>query len=149
MNNKEFKNKFSNIAKSKGFESSFGGWFKESTECIVVLDLQKSNFGDYYEMNIKIYIQGMLGNDYVKNKDLIKKDTGDIFRRQPSEYRDVFDFDEPMDDEKRKKRLEQLFSEFIVPFTNKASSKSGIRELAEKGEINLLPAIKNELYYMG
>ena len=50
-----------------------------------------------------------------------------------------------MDDDKRKEKLEQLFSEFIVPFSDKALSKSGIRELAEKGEITLLPAVKEEL----
>lgn len=145
MDSKEFKKAFADAAKSNGFESAFGGWFKESTESIVVLDLQKSNFGDYYEMNIKIYIQGIFGNSYTRNKDLVKKDTGDVFRRQPPEYKSVFDFDEPMDDVGRKESLGKLFSEFIVPFTDKALSKSGIKDLAEKREITLLPAVKEEL----
>lgn len=145
MDSKEFKKLFGEVAKSNRFERAFGGWFKDSAESIVVLDLQKSNFGDYYEMNIKIYVQGMFGNNYSRSKDLVKRDVGDIFRRQPSEYRLVFDFDEPMGDEERKEKLEKLFSEFIVPFADKASSKSGIRTLAEKGEITLLPAVKSEL----
>jgi hypothetical protein len=145
MDSKEFKKVFGEVAKSNGFESAFGGWFKESAESIIVLDLQKSNYGDYYEMNIKIYVQGMFGNSYTRNKDLVKKDTGDIFRRQPPEYKDVLDFDTPLDDEKRKERLAKLFSEFIAPFTNRALSKLGIKELAETGEITLLPAVKKEL----
>ena len=64
MESKEFKNVFEKVAKANNFEKAFGGWFKESTECIVVLCLQKSNFGDYYELNIKIFIQGMFGNKY-------------------------------------------------------------------------------------
>lgn len=142
MDSKEFKKIFAEIAKSKRFESAFGGWFKDSTESIVVLDLQKSNFGGYYELNIKIYIHGMFGNSYFRNKDLVKKDIGDVFRRQPPEYNWVFNFDKPMEDENRKRTLEKLFSDFIVPFTDKALSKSGIRELAAKGEIFLLPAVK-------
>jgi hypothetical protein len=145
MDSKDFKKLFGEVAKSNGFESAFGGWFKDSAESIVVLDLQKSNFGDYYEMNIKIFIQGMFGNSYSRSKDLVKRDIGNIFTRQPPEYKSVFDFDEPMDDEKRKEKLEQLFSKFIVPFSDKALSTSGIRELAEKGEITLLPAVKEEL----
>ena len=145
MGNKEFKKMFDTVAMLNGFESAFGGWFKDSAESIVVLDLQKSSFGNYYEMNIKIYIQGIFGNRYFRNKDLVKKDTGDIFRRQPLEYKSVFDFDESMDDDKRKEKLEKLFSEFIVPFTDKILSKSGIKKLAEKGEITLLPAVKEEL----
>lgn len=145
MNSKEFKKLFGEMAKIHGFESAFGGWFQDSSESMVVLDLQKSNYGDYYEMNLKIYIQGMFGNSYSRSKDLVKKDIGDIFTRQPPKYKSVLDFDEPMEDEKRKTGLAMLFSDFIVPFTNKALSKSGIKELAGKGKITLLPAVKEEL----
>lgn len=73
MNSKEFKGVFGDIAKNYGFESAFGGWFRDGNESIIVLDLQKSNYGDYYELNIKIYVQGMFGNNYFRNKDLVKK----------------------------------------------------------------------------
>jgi hypothetical protein len=145
MNSKEFKKLFGEVAKANEFESAFGGWFKEGEECIAVLDLQKSNFGDYYQLMIKIYVQGMFGNKYSKSKDLVKKEGGDVFRGEPPHYKDVFDFDEPMDDEKRKERLAKLFSEFIVPFTDKALSRQGLKELAAKEEVFLLPAVKAEL----
>ena len=108
MNSKEFIKLFDELAKKTAFEKAFGGWFKETNECIAVLDLQKSNFGNYYELNIKIYIQGMFGNSYTKNKDLVKKDIGDVFTRQPNEYKDVFDFDRSMDKINRKHKLEEL-----------------------------------------
>jgi hypothetical protein len=54
MNSKEFKNVFGELAKINGFLKAFGGWFKESTECIAILELQKSSFGDNYYLNIKI-----------------------------------------------------------------------------------------------
>ena len=145
MDSKEFKALFADIAKLNDFQKAFGGWYKESSECIVVIDLQKSNFGDYYEMNIKIYIQGMFGQNYSISKDLVKKDIGDVFRRQPQEYNSVFDFDKPIDDRMRHDNLKRLFSEFIVPFTNKALSMSGIKELATKEEIFLLPVVKEKL----
>src|SRR5690606_6706715 len=109
MDSKKFKNIFDTVAKANDFEKAFGGWFEESSECIIVLDLQKSNFGDYYELNIKIFIQGMFGNKYAKSKDLVKKHTGDIFTRQPNKYKDVLDFETSMVDEKRMEKLEQLF----------------------------------------
>jgi hypothetical protein len=138
----EFKKIFDFIAKSKGFERAYSGWFKESSECIAVLDLQKSNYGNYYELNIKFYIQGMFGRIYKKSKDLVKKDIGDIFTRQPNEYRDVFDLDSFYDEETRKEKLEDLFSKYIVPITNEALTKAGIRKLESKEEIFLLPAVK-------
>ncbi|HEY1202248.1 MAG TPA: DUF4304 domain-containing protein, partial [Niastella sp.] len=122
MDNKEFKNIFAEIAKVNNFHKAFNGWFKESVEAIIVLNLQKSNFGNYYDLNIKIYVHGVFGGHYVKSKELIN-DVGHIFRRQPREYNDVFALDVAMDDAGRIKRLEQLFSEFINPYTDKASSR--------------------------
>ena len=143
MENKEFKNLFKEVAKKNGFESAFGGWFKESNECIVALYLQKSNFGNYYELNIKTFIQGLFGNFYKKNKDL-KYATSAIFTRQPQEYNDVLDLENSMEIETRKNRLEKLFNDFIVPDTNQTLSRAGIIELARNGAF-ILPAVKKEL----
>ncbi len=39
----------------------------------------KNQILDYYELNIKIFIQGMFGNKYTRSKDLVKKNVGDVF----------------------------------------------------------------------
>jgi len=146
MNSKDFKNIFNEIARENGFEKAYSGWFKESQECMLVLDLQKSNFGDYYEMNVKIFVQGVFNNHYVKSKYLVKNDTGDIFTRPPKELCDVLTFDDiQMTNEERVIYTKQLFNEFIVPFAQKAISISGIRELQAQGSIFILPAVEEEL----
>ena len=146
MNSKEYRKVFNTIAQENGFEKAFGGWFKESQECILVLDLQKSNFGDYYEMNIKVFVQGAFGNSYVKNKNLVKKDIGDIFTRQPAALRDVLIFDDvQMTDEERIKNTQKLFNEFVIPFVQKALFIRGIKELEQEKKIFILPAVKQEL----
>ena len=145
MDSKEFKKMFGELAKANEFKSAFGGWYKESTECIAVLELQKSNFGDYYQLLIKVFIQGAFESTYAPNKGLLKSSMGHITANETPEYKAVLDFDEPMEDNIRKERLEELFTNHIVPFTNRALSKAGIRELANKGEVFLLPAVKEEL----
>jgi len=144
MDNKEFKELFNEMAKRYHFEKAFGGWFAESNECIIALDLQKSNFRDSYYLNIKIYVQGLFGNSYKKSKDLVKRDVGNIFRRSPKEYEDVFDLEIESDDERRQERLENLFTEFINPFVDQALSKVGIKKLEEQGVVFLLPAVKEQ-----
>ena len=99
MDNKKFKQLFNDVARLYDFEQAYGAWFLESPECIVVLELQKSYFGNYYELNIKSFVQGAFGNHYVKSKDLAKKYMGNCFGRQPSEYNDIFDLEEDMEDE--------------------------------------------------
>jgi hypothetical protein len=145
MDSKEFKNIFNEISVKYGFEKAFGGWFKESPECIIALDLQKSKYSDYYQLIIKIFIHGLFGKTYSKSKDLVKKDVGNIFTGEPKEYKDIFDFDNYMDENKRKEKLIILFEKFLVPITNSALTKDGIKKLYDKEELFLLPAVKKEL----
>lgn len=145
MHTKEFKEMFNVVAKNNNFVKALGGWFKESAECIAVLDMQKSNYGNYYELNVKIFIQGAFNNTYVRSKNLVKTDVGDVFLRQPNAYRDVLDLDNLMTVENRKIKLEKLFNEFIVPITAEARTIAGIDKLAQDGKIFLLPAVKKEI----
>lgn len=144
MGTKDFREFFKGLAKRNGFEPLFGGWFKESPESIVALFLQKSNFGNNYYLNIKVFIQGSFGIHYQKTKDL-KFVTSDILRRQPNEYNDVFDLEVPLDDAFRKERLEELFVNVVVPFTNKALSRKQILDLEKTNQLVLLSSVKEEL----
>jgi hypothetical protein len=146
MDSKEFKAVFGQVAKAHDYKKAFSGWYKESPECLAILELQKSNFGDYYQLNIKIFVQGFFQRTYSPTKDSIKRSMGHVNSSETKDYKNVFDFEETMDDDIRKERLKELFEKHIVPFTEKTLSKSGIRALAEKGDIFLLPAIKEELY---
>lgn len=144
MSTEKLKSVFAEIAKKNGFDEISSAWFKESGEAIVVLDLQKSNFGNSYYLNIKIYIQGMFGNTYSKTNELISN-TGDIFRREPKNFEDVFDLNNSIEDTVRATKLESLFKEFLVPLVNKALSKDGLRDLFDGKEIHILPAVKEQL----
>lgn len=54
MNPDEFKRLFGDVAVRFGFERAHGGWFIESPETIIVLDLQRSNHSPAYYLNIKV-----------------------------------------------------------------------------------------------
>ena len=145
MDNKKFKQLFNDVARLYDFEQAYGAWFLESPECIVVLELQKSYFGNYYELNIKSFVQGAFDNHYVKSKDLAKKYMGNCFGRQPSEYNDIFDLEEDMEDEYRKERLEYFFKNFLAPLLPKLLSLSDLSKLPEYGDIFIPSAVKNEI----
>lgn len=145
MNAKEFKAMFSELAKAAKFQFAYGGWFKESPECIVVLDLQKSHFGDYFELNIKIFIQKLFGKNYTREKDMVKKLPGDVFWRAPEKYKRSLDLEDTQSLDIRKIMLGELFESFILPTTAKAQTRSGIADLKKEGLIYLLPAVEAEL----
>lgn len=68
MTKTEFKKAFGSTAESYGFRRIYSCWITESPERIFVLMLQKSNFGNYYDLVIKIFIQGVFGHHYTLDK---------------------------------------------------------------------------------
>lgn len=145
MDVKEFKKLFSEVAVANGFTAAHGGWFRQSTECVVVLDLQKSNFGNYFYLNIKIFVQGLFGHRYTPTKEMVKKLTGDVFLRPPDPYRLCLDLDRVGSRDQHKAVLEDLFRQFVTPVTNDALSRMGIMSLNARGQVHLLPAVRREL----
>ncbi len=115
MENKDFKKMFGKNAILNGFDFLYGGWFKESDECILVLELQKSSFSNYYYLNYKIFIQGAFKQIYKKNKILVNNDMGDVLLRQPKEFNEAFKLSSGMTEIEREKIINNLFEEFINP----------------------------------
>jgi hypothetical protein len=143
MENKEFKNLFGAVAKLNGFKSLYGGWILESNECIMALELQKSSFSNSFYLNINIVIQGLWNKTYIVSKDLIKG-VGHI----PTQIRDIecLNLDSTMEKSVRLDELHRLFLEIIDPMVKELMSKSGIKKSVENGKLNLIPAVKEELF---
>ncbi|HYC84455.1 MAG TPA: DUF4304 domain-containing protein [Chryseosolibacter sp.] len=143
METKEFKSLFDQVAKSAGFSKGNGGWFLEKPETITVLELQKSSFADTYYLNIKVFIQGAFGVTYKPDKALMKNPSGHV----TNQVRDVaaLDLRAGQTGDARRIELQKLFEKTIVPFVNKTSTISSLRESHLKAEIFLLPAVKQQL----
>lgn len=146
MDTKSFKKLFSAVATANGFIAVHAGWFQESEECVVVLDLQNSNFGNYFELNIKIFVQGLFGMQYERDKDMVKKHIGDVFLRPPSRYKAALILDNALSSDERTAEIERMFKEFLMPFTAEALTRSGVMSLGASGQVYLLEAVRKQLY---
>ncbi|MEL7064349.1 MAG: DUF4304 domain-containing protein [Bacteroidota bacterium] len=145
MDSKKFRKTFGILAEEYGLRKAFSGWFRQSKECIVVLVLQKSSYGNYYQLNIMSFIQGLFKKQYQVDKSLFKSSMGDVNGSEPQEYRNVLDLDVPMNDDERVIHLARLFKDHVSPFVDKVLTKSGISKLADQEAIFLPPSIKEEL----
>lgn len=146
MDKKVFKNLFDEIAQKNGFERAFSVWFKEQDESMVVVDLQRSNYSHFYYVNINVYIQGFWGRTFKKGKDFNFGDGGAaLSTRSPKEYDLALDLENKINDQGRKELLEKMFTDFLLPFTKRTSTRSGIIEMYENDNYPLLPAVKKEL----
>ncbi|SHH80932.1 protein of unknown function [Fibrobacter sp. UWCM] len=145
MNLKVLKRTFAEITKSIGLETKFGGFVKETEEVIIVLSFQKSNYSSQVYLNIKLYIQGVFGKNYQLSREMVVNDVGDVFRRAPKDYDQIFDLGFDLSDNERIEQLKAFVDEFLSGFIQQASTVKGIMLLAEQGELFLFPAVKSEL----
>ena len=145
MNLKVLKRTFAEITKSIGLETKFGGFVKETEEVIIVLSFQKSNYSSQVYLNIKLYIQGVFGKNYQLSREVVVNDVGDVFRRAPKDYDQIFDLGSDLPDNERIEYLKKFIDEFLSGFIQQTSTVKGIMLLAEQGELYLLPAVKSAL----
>lgn len=146
MDKNRFKNLFNELAQKNGFERAFGMWFKQQEDSLVVVDLQRSNYSNLYYVNINVYIQGFFGKTFSKSKEL-KYGAGGaaIFTRSPKEYNDALDQENHLSDSERKGLLEKMFSNFLLPFIEKTSTREKLIVLHKNEGYFLLPTVKKEL----
>ena len=71
MDNKELKKIFGTVSKNYNFKKIYTYWYKESHDSVVIIYLQKSNYGNYYQLNLKVFVHGIFGRRYTPNKDLL------------------------------------------------------------------------------
>ena len=142
---KELKCFFTEATKSMGFESKFGCLVKTTNEVIIVLSFQKSYYSSQVYLNIKLFIQGIFGKKYQLSREMVNNDVGDVFRRAPKDYDEIFNLSSNLPDNVRIELLKTFVNEFLSGFVQQTSTVKGIVLLAEQGDVFLLPAVKNAL----
>jgi hypothetical protein len=145
MEAKEFKALLGDVAKAHGFVAAHGGWYRETPAALFVLDLQKSNFGNYFELNLKLFLGRGLPSNSAELKKLVKSLSGDVFRRQPEEYREAFDLDAAITGIDRRGHLDRMFTELVDRMVSASESPAGILRLRDEGLLYLLPMAEARL----
>jgi hypothetical protein len=145
MDKNTFKNIFNETAKKFGFEKGHSVWFKESGECIAILELQKSKYSNLYYLNVKLFVQGIFGLSYVKNKNLPNSGQEAVITGPPKAFNETFNLENEITNEERRLKLDDLFKNHIDPLINEALTKNGIIRLYHSNKLLLMPAVKKAL----
>ncbi|RYZ75776.1 MAG: hypothetical protein EOP04_32890 [Proteobacteria bacterium] len=92
-----------------------------------------------------MFINGAFNKSYHVAKDLFNSDCGHILYAKTGMFGDSLNLEDPIPDTTRAYMCDELFRKVIVPFSTLALSKSGLKKLADEGEIHLFPAVAKEL----
>lgn len=135
MDTKTFKQYFEKVATSHSFQKRKDNFVKESTECFLILNLQKSSYSKLYYLNIYIIIKGFKNRSTFEDSKMIEERSYDLFRRQPVEYNKTFDLENQIEDSERKLELDRLFNEYIT--VDSFLKVEGILNLIKNKEIGM------------
>jgi hypothetical protein len=120
---------FDKFAKSAGFSKKSGTWYLRSPETIFVLNLQKSQYGPEYYVNVALWLR-VLGEEeaHKENKCQIRTRLTQLV--QPyveARLTDLLDLQSDIDDTSRRAELIGLLNEYVVPLIGAASSLENLR----------------------
>jgi hypothetical protein len=124
METKEFRKLLGELAEQSGFSPANSAWLRVTPETIVAVDLQRSAYSQRYYLNFRVWVQGFWNRSCSVSDELLR-DTGDIFRREPPEFSDVFDLENSIDPSARKLRREELFWALINPISDAFATREG------------------------
>jgi hypothetical protein len=127
------KQTISEVLKSNGFTNKASTWWRKNNEVCFVVNLQKSNFGDQYYVNIGISVIDLALSDFPPaHKCQITTRLSEIVGETGSEdLKSILNCESPRDMDDRLIALRNLIAvdlfEFLDDFSNLAKIKNTLR----------------------
>jgi len=142
----EFKKLFNEIATSEQWQKICDGWLnqeRETDECTVFINLEKSNYGKLYYVGIGVFVRNAFGHS-LDSTDMREFKQPTLYRRHPTELDPVFDLRNELSSQSRREGVLDFFK-FMTPFADRARTVLGITELSKDGLLFIAPGVKQEL----
>jgi hypothetical protein len=125
---------FEGPLKQEGFQKKSGSWYLNGFETVVVANLQKSNYGEQYYVNLAIWLKA-LGDDLFpkEHKCHIRLRLGSLVGQQPLR---CFDMDDTsITEAARDTSIRTVVEREVIPFLKECSTLKGIRRHLDDGKL--------------
>ena len=125
---------------TKGFKKKASSWYRQGAESLQVVDLQKSNYGLQFYLNLCCVPAGMIVEGMPAPKEHkcpIRIRLTAAFPEHLNEIEEVFDLGRTTSDESlRAERLARLTNDLVLPFLNYMKDATSLKVAIEQGVFN-------------
>jgi hypothetical protein len=117
-------------------------WYREFEETVLVIELQKSNYGDEYYVNLGVFVKSLTPTPVKlpprEYKCHIRCRAESLISELEEYFRDVvLNIDaESLEPSERQQRVHDLIADVAVPFLLGCSTLAGIREAYQQGRLD-------------
>ena len=130
MESVQFKKVVDKELKSQGFIKKGNSWYSSTNECIVLLNLQHSNFSSFYYINLCSFLRKRNYDEkYPKETECHIRTRVPNSGEDGENYLEILDLTTLVSDEKRELLLIDMIHKYCLPYLLKLSSIEGIKEL--------------------
>jgi hypothetical protein len=126
---------------SEGFQHKAGTWYREREESILVVNLQKSNFGEQYYINLGVLLKGPQAvNIRLPPKEHECHVRLRVEAATPAEEQALTSLlnleDWSIDAADRERRVQALIAARALPFLLQCSTRDGLRQAHRDGKLS-------------
>ena len=137
-NNKRLQQVLASTLKGCGFRKDGATWRKRYAESIGVINLQGSQWGPSFYVNVGIYFTGIGENDKPLEYQCHVRARLDGLVRDRNRLAQLLDFERPIADADRAAELEAVVLENAVPWLESVSTRKGAREFCASHDWKLV-----------
>ncbi len=130
----EIQQTFDAFGKSEGMVKKSGSWYKAEGEVTRVVNLQKSQYGRRYYVNVGYWLQAIEEAKFPPSEQchiLIRLDS--LIADREVEVNELLDFASEIPAEERTQRLGDLLTSRLRPVLEQGASLEGLRKLRSEG----------------
>ena len=126
--------------RSEGFQHKPGTWYREQEESVLVVNLQKSNFGEQYYINLGVLLKGSQGAPVrLPPKEHECQVRLRVEAATPLEEQALTALlnleDRSIEAGERERRVQALMAEQALPFLLQCSTRAGIQQAHQDGKL--------------
>lgn len=124
------------FARAAGMEKKSGTWYRQGDEVVAVVDLQKSQYGQQYYLNLGFWLRELGADRYPKGlRCHISVRLETLAPEERHRIARLLDLDHEIPDEQRVDELVALLNERTLPLIERGSSVVGLRALVDEGAL--------------
>lgn len=130
---------FDDFAKAAGFAKKAGTWCRHQDETIAVLELQKSQYGPQYYVNVALWLLVLGEVDCPKEHAChLRSRLDELLPGYEDQLKVVLDLDNPtLAEADRRAKFESILSDQLLPIIGRSSTLEGVKALVADDHLGL------------
>jgi hypothetical protein len=138
-NNKKLQQAFGTLLKAQGFKKDGATWRKHNPETIIVFNIQGSQWGPQFYVNLGILFRDLDNNEKpLEYKCHIRLRLEGVVQ-EPNRIGQLLNFDLPMDEAVRLAELSSFVANHALPFLDGFSTREKAKSLLDEFPRQIIP----------